>query len=361
MVEIGKYPLVIIIPKTANRSLTGKKGRDIVVYQDPAFSKEMTLSIMNGIREFIYLKTLERAGDAMDKQGEAIDLLETHVDSLADKLESTAETLESLEAKLDRFARMHGRGRGKAREADTDEGDTDDFEKPDRVERVASAIGLKVKQKYLSGGGKRLKPSSVQQSVPGWTIFALFWIAQVFAINLISERESGAFRRVMISPVSFYAYILSKAIPFLVINIFQAVFLFLIGIYVLPALGCAKLELHNIPALAVLTVAVSIAAVSFGLTLAGFFKTPFAAASVASSILVVMTALAGIMVPKFIMPESMQQLTDFVPHGIALEGYLDVLLRGHTTLQILPKVGQLLLFATGFSLIGFWRTRKLQD
>ena len=361
MVEIGERPLLIVIPRNAARSLGGKAGANILLYQDPAFSKEMSLSIMNGIREFIYLKTLERAKSALDKQSDAIDVLEGHVDTLSAKLEETAGSLSSLQNQMNSMMRRFG-GRGQkiaVAKADTDT-EALEIDKPKKAKPFSSTLGLQVKQRFLSTGGRTdLKPSSVQQNVPGWTIFALFWIAQVFAINIISERQSGAFRRVMVSPVSFYSYILSKSIPFLIINLLQALFLFLIGIYLLPLLGCTKLEIHNVPALVLLTAAVSISAVSFGMVLAGFLKTPFAAASVSASILVVMTAVAGIMVPKFIMPESMQRLTDYVPQGVALESYLDVLLRGHTAVQILPKIGTLLLFSAGFALIGFARMLRL--
>jgi ABC-2 type transport system permease protein len=73
-----------------------------------------------------------------------------------------------------------------------------------------------------------------------------------------------------------------------------------------------------------------------------------------------MTAIAGIMVPKFVMPEAMQRLSCYVPQGIALEGYLDVLLRGKGALEILPAMGKLLAFAGGFSLIGLIRMRKME-
>ncbi len=196
--------------------------------------------------------------------------------------------------------------------------------------------------------------------MPGWTIFALFWIAQVLAINIISERQSGAYKRVMASPISFHTYIFAKSVPFFLINLLQATFLFLIGIYLLPYFGCEKLVISNVGTLALITMGVSAVAVSFGLLFAGFLSTPFAAASVAASVLIVMTATAGIMVPKFVMPEAMQEMSGYIPQGIALEGYLDVLLRGKSAVEILPAVGKLLLFAALFSTIGLFRMRRIE-
>jgi ABC-2 type transport system permease protein len=365
LVAEGERSLLLVIPKSATRGLTRETKERIVLYQDPAFSKEMAMTVMNGIREFIYVTLLDKLKDATIKQSDAIQTLESQLDDTVDKLKSAAQIARDLQRRFEAMRRGPRFGRPQPFEiGDTDaDSDSDGFDaeikKPGKVKSISASAGLKVEQQFLTASGRGAdRPTSTQQNVPGWTIFALFWIAQVLAINIISERQSGAFRRVMVSPVSFYTYILSKAIPFLFINLIQAVVLFLLGVYVLPHFGCARLEIHNIPALTVLTIAVSLTAVSFALTLAGFLKTPFAAASVSASILVVMTALAGIMVPKFVMPEAMQHLTVYVPQGIALEGYLDVLLRGRGIAELMPAVGKLLAFAVGFSALGLLRMRR---
>ena len=55
------------------------------------------------------------------------------------------------------------------------------------------------------------------------------------------------------------------------------------------------------------------------------------------------------MVPKLVMPEAMQTASWFVPQGWALEGYLDLLVRGRGVRDILPHAGVLL----GFALVSF--------
>lgn len=364
MVKEGSRSLLLLIPKSATRAFSSKTKESIVLFQDPAFSKEMALMVMNGVREFIYITLLDKLKDATKKQGDAIFTLEAELDKTVEKLKSTATVARELQHRFELLRQRPGVRPG-IDVTDKADADTDGFDfevqKPKKIKSVSKTGGLLVEQKFLTASGRgTARPTSTQQNVPGWTIFALFWIAQVLAINIISERQSGAFRRVMVSPVSFYLYLLSKAIPFLFINLLQAVFLFLLGVYVLPHFGCARLEIHNLPALTVLTVAVSAAAVSFALTLAGFLRTPFAAASVSASVLVVMTALAGIMVPKFVMPEAMQTLTAYVPQGIALEAYLDVLLRGRGVFDLLPAIGKLFGFAGAFAMLGLLRMRRLR-
>ena len=67
--------------------------------------------------------------------------------------------------------------------------------------------------------------------------------------------------------------------------------------------------------------------------------------AVSASALVVMSVIGGIMVPKIVMPEAMQTASWFVPQGWALEGYLDLLVRGRGAADVLPHAGVLLAFA----------------
>ena len=207
--------------------------------------------------------------------------------------------------------------------------------------------GLLVKKNYIHSEGPVETPDSVQQNVPGWTIFALFWIAQTIALNILSERLSGAYKRVMASPITRAEYIIGKTIPFALINMIQAIFLFMVGIFILPLLGCPKIIINNLSGLIIMTIAVSFSAISLGLLFASITDTLFSAATLSVAILIVMTILGGIMVPRFIMPEFMQKLGLFVPQAWALEGYLNIIVRGSKTAEILPHASIL----SGFGLI----------
>ncbi|MDH5508546.1 MAG: ABC transporter permease, partial [Anaerolineae bacterium] len=44
-------------------------------------------------------------------------------------------------------------------------------------------------------------PTSVEQNVPGYTIFGVFFIVQVLATSLLSEKQEGTFRRLLIAPL----------------------------------------------------------------------------------------------------------------------------------------------------------------
>jgi len=58
-----------------------------------------------------------------------------------------------------------------------------------------------------------------------------------------------------------------------------------------------------------------------------------------------------------IMPEFLQTLSRFTPHGWAMQGFQDVLVRGYGLSQIGPEIGALFGFAAVFFLVGVVRFR----
>jgi ABC-2 type transport system permease protein len=223
----------------------------------------------------------------------------------------------------------------------------------------AAGPGLTVELKYSTAGGGEIQPTSVQQNVPGWTIFGLFWIAQTLALSILAERASGAYKRILVAPVSFAGYLAGKAVPYLAVNLVQALFMFGIGVWILPLFGAPRLGIPDVPAAMLLTLCVSVCAISFGLFMASLSRSALLIGSVSAVALVVMTALAGIMVPRFIMPEFMQTLALCVPQGWALDGFHDILVRGLGIRGIVPHIGILAAFSAAFFLFALVRMRLL--
>jgi len=82
--------------------------------------------------------------------------------------------------------------------------------------------------------------------------------------------------------------------------------------------------------------------------MASFSLSEFLSASISASVLIIMSAVGGIMVPKFVMPQFMRDMSLCVPHGWALDAYLDILVRNKGTAEVLPEIGILILFAALF-------------
>jgi len=199
-------------------------------------------------------------------------------------------------------------------------------------------------------------PNSVQQNVPGWTLFGVFFISQTLATSLLEEKKVGTFRRLLVAPMSRAALLLGKLTPFLIVNLVQIVLMFAVGVFIMPLVGAPKLELGPHPeALILISLAASLAATGLGLLIAALAKTAEQIGGIGSLLVVTMAALGGVMVPRYIMPDFMQTIGLISPHAWALTAYQDVLVRGYDVARILPEVAALMGFAVVFFGVALWR------
>jgi ABC-2 type transport system permease protein len=327
----GAHRIAIRIPEHAEEALLFERDETIEIWTDPVLSNEVAYAITHAIKNFTNLLIVE---------------------SLFVKDRITADNYEKY---IDRESPVYRNATGVST---ADPGAfSDQFQS--QSTNYAEDRGLLVAQSYVARKGKAVFPNEVQQNVPGWTVFALFWIAQMLALNLVTERETGTYKRILVSPVGLPFYILGKTAPFLVVNLFQAAFMFSIGVYVLPLFGCHELVITNVTALAVITVAISLVSIGFGLFMASLSRSSSIVASASAAVLIIMCVIGGVMVPKFIMPAFMQKLSLFVPQGWAVDAYQNVLVRSYDTLDVMPQVGVLLGFAAFFFIFGMVRLNRL--
>ena len=195
-----------------------------------------------------------------------------------------------------------------------------------------------------------VQPSSVQQSVPAWLVFAMFFSVVPLANTLIGERQQGTLRRLRTLPISPSLPIIGKLIPYFFINQLQVLLMLLVGVYLMPLFGADSLTLGNsLAALALMSVSLSIAALGYGILIAVVARTSDQAATLGGVGNILLAALGGVMVPRFVMPETMQNITHFSPMAWGLDGFLDVFLRNGNVIDVLPEAGSL--FALGATTI----------
>src|SRR5262249_50735433 len=128
--------------------------------------------------------------------------------------------------------------------------------------------------------------------------------------------------------VSRQALLLGKMLPYFAINLLQVVSMLLVGMHVVPLFGGDALALGDSPAaLALIAIAVSFASVSYGLLIANVVSTSEQATIFTGVSNLLLAVIGGIMVPRFVMPPTMQDLSLFSPMAWGLEGFLDVFLR----------------------------------
>lgn len=194
-------------------------------------------------------------------------------------------------------------------------------------------------------------PTASEQNVPGYTIFGVFFIVLTLASSFIQEKNDGTFQRILTAPLSKTALLMGKLLPYYVVNLIQIALMFTIGVLFF------SLDLGNIPALLLVSLALAAAANGLGLLVAAIGKTEAQINGLAVLLAIILSALGGMMVPTFVMPAFMQTLAQFTPHAWALAGYHDVIIRGLGIREVLGEVGVLLGFAALFFLVALWRFR----
>lgn len=192
-------------------------------------------------------------------------------------------------------------------------------------------------------------PSAVQQSVPAWLIFSMFFVIVPISAVFITERQQGTLQRLRSQGVSYPWLLAGKLLPFFCVNQIQALLMVLVGQYLVPAFGGASLVLPVSPAallaLWMMSGAVSLAAVCWALCVASVVRTSEQATVIGGVGNILMGAVGGIMVPRFLMPPAMRTLAQASPMAWGLEGFHAVLLRNDSVADVWPHAARLLCFA----------------
>jgi len=210
---------------------------------------------------------------------------------------------------------------------------------------------------------KRLKqPSSVEQTVPAWLIFSMFFVVIPISTTFIIEKQFGTLQRLRTMPVPYTYILIGKLIPYLLINLVQTLLMFLVGIYLLPFIGGQGITLgSNAWLLLPMTFSVSILAISFALLIATLVKTTEQATTIGGLSNIILGAIGGIMVPTFVMPEMMQSFARLSPMNWGLEGFLEIILREGSLTSIAPFMIKLLVFGVVFFIMALLIYQRTGD
>lgn len=207
------------------------------------------------------------------------------------------------------------------------------------------------------------KPTSVQQNVPAWALFGIFFIAVPMAGALIKERHDETLARLLTLPVSFLSVMIGKIIAYVLVCLTQFGLIVLIGKYVLPLLGTPVLEMGSDPvAVIVITLSAVLAATGFGILLGTIAGTYEQASMVGPISIVIAAALGGIMVPVYAMPKIMREISVYSPLAWGHDAFLDVFVRGGNIRTVSGDIIALLSFFVANVLIAWmWFFLRRRD
>jgi ABC-2 type transport system permease protein len=195
-------------------------------------------------------------------------------------------------------------------------------------------------------------PSAVQQNVPAWLLFAMFFISVPLSTTWIQERQQGTLLRLRSLGIGPATLLAGKLLPYGVVNLCQAATMLGVGVWAVPALGGRRLDLGVEPGalLAVIGLA-SFAAVAWGLMVANWAGSAEQATVFSGVANLLMGAVGGVMVPRFIMPAVLQKASEASPMAWGLDAFLDVLLRRGGLELAAPQLWRLGLFGLGCLLL----------
>ncbi|MDI1356465.1 MAG: ABC transporter permease [bacterium] len=234
---------------------------------------------------------------------------------------------------------------------------------PDSLENMIREGQTGVKEITVSQNGMAVIPNATQHNIPAWTVFAMFFVVISLGGGIVREKTNGSFLRLRTLPTSFLVSLLSKQITYLVVTISQTIIIFMIGVFLFPAMHLPKLVLpESTGALFLITFFSGWCAVSYAMCVGVFARTEEQSNGFGAITVVILAAIGGILVPSFAMPNSFRTILNFSPLHWCLESYYGLFLRhasfGTIIMSLMPLLG-IILFLQLLTFFGLRQKRLI--
>lgn len=201
------------------------------------------------------------------------------------------------------------------------------------------------KEEYASQLIGQVVPNAVQHNVPAWTIFGMFFIVISVVGNVMKEKKEGSAFRLKTMPTSYLTLMNGKIIVYVVVCFLQFFLMIGVGMFILPMIGLPALQLgDSIFSVLLLALATAFAATGFGVLVGTLANSEQQGAILGSLSILLLSAIGGILVPTYVMPELMRSISVISPLNWSLEGFYKLFLRGGGIADILSNLGLLLGF-----------------
>ena len=206
--------------------------------------------------------------------------------------------------------------------------------------RLTEVVGLTPDQIEYD---PRLNSSAGQMLT--WVFIPLIGLSAMFAY----ERQKGTLRRLLTTPTRKTTYLFGTILGQVLTALLQLAILILFSALVL------KVQWGNLLALALVLVAFTICASALGTMVGTLVKSEGQANGISILIGMVMAMMGGCWYPIELFPQVVRTAAKVLPTTWAMQGTLDVALRGQPVSGITLEVLVLLGFALVFYVIGVWR------
>ena len=207
------------------------------------------------------------------------------------------------------------------------------------VEEPGRKVASRVLSAALAGGGPAIAVRSTgSQAVADASVayyigavgmmFLLFSTLQAAAVSL-EERNGGISERLLVGMRG-------------AVRLFRGKFLFLalIGTFQIASICAVAAVFFDVPildhsgAVALACICVATFSAGFALFVASLCSTPSQLHAVSTFLVLMLSAVGGSMIPRFMMPDWLQGLSRWTPNGWAIDAFYGVLARGQTVAEL---------------------------
>ena len=202
-----------------------------------------------------------------------------------------------------------------------------------------------------SSGYNAAAHQSIGQMVT-WVFIPLLGLSGLMAY----ERTNGTLRRLFSTPTSRHTYLLGTLSGQVIRALVQMALI----------IGFAVLVLNidwgrSSAGLALILVTFALAAAALGTTMGAFVRTASQAANLSIMVGMLLALLGGAWVPPEVFPAGLQTAVKILPTTWAMQGLMDLVIRGHTLVDILPEAAVLAGFFALFLAVGIYRFRVQEN
>lgn len=179
--------------------------------------------------------------------------------------------------------------------------------------------------------------------------FAIIGLGIFGPINVFPElKKQGILRRLHTTPLRVYQYFISNAASQAIIGLCTITIMFIVAIlfFKLNVVG-------NILELAIFSVLGIVCILGIGLAIGGWARNERQAAPLGNLIVFPMIFLSGTFFPRFLMPEWLQNLSNYLPLTPVIDGIRLIATEGKSLIEISSQISLILVWTVVIYLIAF--------
>jgi ABC-type multidrug transport system permease subunit len=191
------------------------------------------------------------------------------------------------------------------------------------------------------------------QSFAGTAVMMLLFGVAAIGSSLLGEREEGTLKRLLYAPMNPLQILFGKMLYSMLLATIQLIVMLAFTVWVLG------LEINgNLFYVFLLIIITAYACASFGVFIASISGSRKQAESLATIVILIMSAIGGSMIPLFFMPPFMRKMAVVSINYWSIQGFFDVLGRNAGFMDIALSIAMLLLIGTAMTVVSAFFFRK---